>query len=49
MPHYPFSFSGTGYVAETYASCDVSASCYGRAKDILVEPMVVPKLKFSHV
>jgi len=26
-----------------------SASCYGCAEDILIEPMVVPKLKLRHV
>ena len=26
-----------------------SASCYGRAEDVLVEPVVVPELKFRHV
>lgn len=26
-----------------------SASCYGRAKDVLVRPIVVPKLKLGHI
>ena len=36
-------------MAETYSSVYASASCYGRAENVLVEPMVVPKLKFRHV
>lgn len=35
--------------AEPASANASSASCYGRAEDVFIEPMVVPELKFRHV
>jgi hypothetical protein len=37
------------YVAEASVHRDASASCYGRAKYVLVQPIVVPEFKLRHV